>query len=130
MTETAIDHLGITVTDYEGAKAFYLAALKPLGVGLEMEFPGHDGGMHCGIGLKGKPFFWLTGGDKTEPHIHLALVAPNRAAVHAFYEAAMAAGGTDNGPPGPRPHYHPGYYAAFVLDPDGHNIEVVTHKPE
>lgn len=117
-----IDHVGFTVSDYGAARAFYLAALKPLGFGMVMEFPETGG-----LGPEGKPVFWISGGASTAPALHVAFAASNAAAVRAFHAAALAAGGRDNGAPGLRPQYHPGYYAAFVLDPDGHNIEAVFH---
>jgi catechol 2,3-dioxygenase-like lactoylglutathione lyase family enzyme len=120
-----LDHIGLTVSDFGAAKAFYSAALKPLGITVLMEFPGA-----AGLGADGKPFFWLSGGGKTTPHVHLAFAAASRAEVDAFYNAAIAAGAKDNGPPGIRADYHPSYYGAFVLDADGHNIEAVCHKPE
>ena len=124
-----IDHTGVAVSDIAKSRTFYDAALAPLGakVTMEVNVPGYTG---LGYG-KGKPDFWLGahGGPATTP-IHIAFSAASRAEVDAFYAAAMAAGGKDNGPPGPRPQYHPGYYAAFVFDPDGHNIEAVCHKPE
>jgi catechol 2,3-dioxygenase-like lactoylglutathione lyase family enzyme len=119
-----IDHLGFSVSDFERSLAFYKAALAPLGYGVVM---GGDG--YAGLGEKGKPDFWITAGGKTAPHTHVCFVAKDRATVDAFYAAAIAAGGTDNGKPGLRAHYHPSYYGAFVLDPDGHNIEAVSHKP-
>jgi catechol 2,3-dioxygenase-like lactoylglutathione lyase family enzyme len=84
----------------------------------------------AGYGRDGKPSFWIGTGGRTKGSLHIAFVAENRAQVHAFYKAAMEAGATDNGAPGLRPHYHPNYYGAFVLDPDGHNIEAVCHKPQ
>jgi catechol 2,3-dioxygenase-like lactoylglutathione lyase family enzyme len=120
-----IDHVQLNVSDFAKSKAFYLAALAPLKVATIMEFPGA-----CGLGADGKPFLWLAGGGKTAPHLHIAFRAETRAQVDAFHAAALAAGGTDNGAPGIRAHYHPTYYAAFVLDPDGHNIEAVCHAPE
>lgn len=117
-----IDHIGLSVADYEAAKAFYTAALKPLRIGLVMEFP-----LTAGLGADGKPFLWIMQQGKTVPHAHIAIRAENREQVDAFYAAAMAAGATDNGPPGIRPHYHQNYYGAFVLDPDGHNLEAVCH---
>jgi len=120
-----IDHIGLSVSDYEKAKAFYLAALQPLRVVKIMEFP--EG---LGLGADGKPFLWLAPGAKQTPHAHIAFRAESRAQVDAFYKAAIAAGGKDNGAPGLRPHYHQHYYGAFVFDPDGNNIEAVTHKPE
>ena len=125
----ALDHIGISVSDYDRARAFYLAALAPLGWTMMMEFPMPDG-KAGGIGKDGKPFFWISTGGKTAPHLHVAFGAESRKAVDAFYAAALAAGGTDNGKPGLRIEYHPNYYGAFVLDPDGHNIEAVCHKPE
>ena len=82
-----------------------------------------------GMGVPPKPDFWVNQGPPQQPHVHIAFRAETRAVVDAFYAAAIAAGGRDNGPPGPRPHYHQDYYGAFVLDPDGHNIEVVCHTP-
>ena len=127
-----IDHVGLSVTDFEAAKRFYTAALAPLRMTILMEFPASVTGdlPVAGIGADGKPFFWLSGGGKTNPHIHLAFRAENRAQVDAFFAAAVAAGGKDNGGPGIRELYHPSYYSAFILDPDGHNIEAVTHRPE
>ena len=126
---TTIDHLQLTVSDYERSKAFYLAALKPLGVAVVMEFPfGAIGNFaSAGLGTEGKPFFWLLTGEKVAPHLHIAFRVETREEVDQFYAAAMEAGGMDNGPPGLRLHYHANYYGAFVLDPDGHNIEAVCH---
>jgi catechol 2,3-dioxygenase-like lactoylglutathione lyase family enzyme len=120
-----IDHLGLGVADYERSKAFYLAALAPLGIGIAMEVPDH---MACGFGREGKPEFWIAAGEAASS-VHVAFVAKSRDLVDAFYKAALAAGAKDNGVPGLRPHYHPNYYGAFVLDPDGHNIEAVCHLP-
>ncbi len=124
-----IDHMGLSVSDFERSKAFYLAALKPLGGGIIMEFPyGAIGPFaSAGLGVAGKPFLWITTGEKTAPHLHVAFRAETREQVDEFYAAAMEAGGVDNGPPGLRLHYHANYYGAFVLDPDGHNIEAVCH---
>jgi catechol 2,3-dioxygenase-like lactoylglutathione lyase family enzyme len=119
-----IDHTGVTVSDVVKAKAFYHAALAPLGYGLLMEWE-----LFAGFGVAPKPDFWIGQGIPNEPHVHVAFRADTRAQVDAFYRAALAAGGRDNGPPGPRPHYHDNYYGAFVLDPDGHNIEAVCHSP-
>jgi catechol 2,3-dioxygenase-like lactoylglutathione lyase family enzyme len=124
----AIDHVGWQVDDYDRSIKFYSAALKPLGWKKQMEFK-WDGGKTAGFGPAGKPFLWLSTGGKTSPHIHFAFAAPDRGAVDAFYKAAMKAGGKDNGKPGLRPEYHEHYYAAFVFDPDGHNIEAVIHTP-
>jgi catechol 2,3-dioxygenase-like lactoylglutathione lyase family enzyme len=115
----SIDHVGIQVTDYAKAKAFYSAALKPLDMTLMMEF-----GENAGLG-EDRPFLWLSPGDPG--HAHVAISAKSRAAVDAFYAAALKAGGKDNGKPGPRPEYSEKYYAAFVHDADGHNIEAVHH---
>lgn len=127
-----IDHLGLFVSDYPGALRFYEQALAPLGISIVMRVTAEDSGGYegAGFGRGGKPSFWLSAGGNTAPRIHVAFVAENRMAVDAFYEAAMAAGGTDNGRPGLRVEYHPNYYGAFVLDPDGHNIEAVCHRPE
>ena len=126
-----IDHTSLNVSDFAKAMAFYTAALKPLGITVLMEFPKSVTGNVdvAGLGSNGKPFFWLAGAGKTSPRIHLAFAAENRAQVDAFYKAAIAAGGKDNGPPGIRKDYHPNYYGAFVLDADGHNIEAVCHTP-
>jgi catechol 2,3-dioxygenase-like lactoylglutathione lyase family enzyme len=118
-----LDHIGLSIRDYEKSKAFYSAALVPLGYGLIKEF-----GPIGGFGVEGKPDFWIAQGEATTP-IHVAFRCDDRQSVDAFYRAALAAGGTDNGPPGVRAQYHPSYYGAFVLDPDGHNIEAVCHAP-
>jgi catechol 2,3-dioxygenase-like lactoylglutathione lyase family enzyme len=126
-----IDHTGLNVSDYARSKAFYVKALAPLGYAVIMELPPHivpNGGM--GMGVPPKPDLWIGGGVPNSPRLHIAFRAENRAQVDAFYRAALAAGGKDNGPPGVRAHYHPNYYGAFVLDPDGHNIEAVCHDPE
>lgn len=126
-----IDHIGFSVSDYARAKAFYLKALAPLGYTLVMEVgqTANDYGA-AGFGADGKPDFWIGGEGKIDKPIHVAFAAADRATVNAFYKAAIAAGGKDNGAPGLRPHYHPNYYGAFVRDPDGHNIEAVCHRPE
>jgi catechol 2,3-dioxygenase-like lactoylglutathione lyase family enzyme len=126
-----IDHSGISVSNFGKAEAFYDAALKPLGASLMMMVPPeHTGGVKVGGYGRVKPDFWLHEGPKQTPPVHFAFTAETRAQVDAFYNAAMAAGGTDNGKPGLRPHYHEHYYGAFVRDPDGNNIEAVCHKPE
>jgi catechol 2,3-dioxygenase-like lactoylglutathione lyase family enzyme len=129
-----IDHVGLLVSGYERSREFYRKVLAPLGVELVMEVtPEQTGdGAHAGFGTQGRPTFWI---DTTEhPHAngfaHVAFTAPNRAAVKAFHRIALEAGATDNGAPGLRPHYHEHYFGAFVLDPDGHNIEAVCHTPE
>ena len=127
-----IDHLGFAVSDIAKAKAFYLTALKPLGIDILIEVtPEQSGGeAHIGFGANQKPFFWIGGGEAAKGPVHIAFDAPNRATVDAFHAAALAAGGRDNGPPGIRAYYHPNYYGAFVFDLDGHNIEAVCHLPE
>ncbi|HEY9839725.1 MAG: VOC family protein [Candidatus Sericytochromatia bacterium] len=123
-----LDHLGLPVSDFKSSREFYLKALAPLGYGIEMEFD-HGGFGVAGFGKDGKPSFWISEGQPG-PGLHLAFASPNHAAVDAFYAAALAAGAKDNGAPGPRPQYHPGYYGAFVIDPNGYNIEAVCHQPE
>lgn len=134
-----IDHLGIRCAQYDTTKAFYQAALAPLGYSLVMDY----GPLAVGFG---RPLpadmqahtaclapLWLTPvGAPESPQalvpVHFAITAASRAAVDAFYAAALAAGGTDNGPPGVRAAYHPNYYGAFVLDPEGNNLEAVCHQ--
>lgn len=126
-----IDHIGVAVSDFVRSKAFYAAALAPIGYSLLMELPASVTGHTdvAGFGMAPKPDLWISKGSANQPPVHIAFRAATRAAVDAFHKAAMAAGGNDNGAPGLRPHYHPNYYGAFVLDPDGHNIEVVCHDP-
>jgi catechol 2,3-dioxygenase-like lactoylglutathione lyase family enzyme len=127
-----IDHIGFPVSDYARAKAFYTKALAPLGYGLVMEVDAQQnpsGAPAAGFGIGGKPDFWIGGEGGLQKPLHVALVSQDRAGVDAFHKAALAAGGKDNGAPGLRPHYHANYYGAFVLDPDGHNIEAVCHAP-
>lgn len=127
----ALDHVGFGVSDYEAAKAFYAAALAPLGMAKLQEWGPVETGSYSVAGFgAGEPFFWISSEGKTTPHVHVAFRVESRAEVDAFYKAALAAGGKDNGGPGVREMYHPNYYGAFVLDPDGHNIEAVCHKPE
>lgn len=125
-----IDHITFGVSDYVRSSAFYDKALAPLGLRQLFKVPvEHTGGVHSvGYGDT-RPFFWIAEQDATRGKLHIALSAKTRGAVDAFHAAALAAGGTDNGGPGVRPHYHPSYYGAFVLDPDGHNIEAVCHAP-
>jgi len=124
-----IDHIGIEVSDYKTAVDFYKQALAPLGYKLLMEIQGFAGfGVEKVDGPNAN--FWIHQGDNPTKKIHIAFTAPDRAAVEAFYESAISAGGKDNGKPGTREIYHPHYYGAFVLDPDGHNIEAVCHQPE
>ena len=128
-----LDHIGIPVTDIKRSKAFYDAALSPVGISMIMEVPGsvtESGGAACGYGKDGKPFFWLGESTAAAKGLHVAFAVDSRQRVDKFHKAALAAGGKDNGAPGLRPHYHENYYGAFVLDPDGHNMEVVCHLPE
>jgi len=125
-----IDHTGLNVSDFGKSKAFYRAALAPLGYQVIMELPADLAPQGAiGMGVPPKPDLWIAGGSPNSPPLHIAFRAANRAEVDAFYRAAIAAGGRDNGAPGVREHYHPNYYGAFVLDPDGHNIEAVCHDP-
>ena len=123
-----LDHLGFPVSDYKRSKDFYEKALAPLGYVLVIEVQqDQNDAPAAGFGTNGKPDFWIGGEGGLNKPIHIAFAAKDRAAVDAFYGAAIAAGGKDNGAPGLRLHYHPNYYGAFVLDPDGHNIEAVCH---
>ena len=119
-----IDHLGIAVTDLPKSIAFYKQALAPLGYELIRTFDG----VAAGFGIAGKPDFWIGVGE-AKSRVHVAFATNRRSVVRAFYTAALAAGGNDNGGPGVREMYHPEYYGAFVLDPDGHNIEACCHEP-
>lgn len=121
-----LDHIGIRVTDCQRSRTFYEQTLRPLGYTLRLEFDGEA----AGFGADEHPDFWIGRGGSGPGMAHVAFASPDRATVTAFYQAALAAGGTDNGGPGLRPQYHPDYYAAFVLDPDGNNIEAVCHRPE
>ena len=127
-----IDHIGFAVSDIERSKAFYVEALKPLGIGVLVEVTAEQTGAdaHAGFGKDNKAFFWIGGGAKPKGGTHVAFTAKTRAHVDSFYRAALAAGGTDNGAPGLRPHYHPNHYGAFILDPDGNNVEAVCRQPE
>jgi len=124
-----IDHIGIEVSDYEQSKRFYLQALRPLGYELVMEVQGFAG---FGVPSTDGPIasFWLHQGESPGFNTHIAFRASNREAVNQFYQAAIQAGGKDNGKPGVREIYHSNYYGAYVLDPDGLNVEAVCHKPE
>lgn len=126
-----LDHVGFSVSDYARSKSFYEKALAPLGYRLAMEFtPEQTGGTSvAGFGDAHKPSFWITSGTPLQGRLHVAFIATTRTTVDAFHVAALTAGATDNGAPGLRPHYHPNYYGAFVLDPDGHNVEAVCHTP-
>jgi catechol 2,3-dioxygenase-like lactoylglutathione lyase family enzyme len=129
--ESILDHIGVNVSDYARAKAFYTQALAPLGIVPIMEF-----GDAAGFGRGGKPEFWIGARQasfQSSEHlrvitpIHICFRAANREEVDAFHRAAVAAGGKDFGGPGLRPQYHPGYYGAFAIDPDGHNVEAAFH---
>jgi len=124
-----IDHTGVSVSDFERSKAFYVAALGAIGYDKLMEFRSEAaGGVGvAGFGVRPKPDFWIHEGVPNKPSVHVAFRVESRALVDAFHAAAIAAGGVDNGGPGLRPHYHASYYGAFVRDPDGHNIEAVCH---
>jgi catechol 2,3-dioxygenase-like lactoylglutathione lyase family enzyme len=126
-----IDHIGIGASDFEASRHFYDAALAPLDFGMIMEVLSEESGGYHGIGYgkDGKPFFWLGDDGPRGTGVHVAFSAASRSQVDAFYAAALGAGGKDNGAPGLRPHYHPNYYAAFVIDPDGLNVEAVCHAP-
>ncbi|WP_426956764.1 VOC family protein [Muricoccus radiodurans] len=122
-----LDHLGFAVADYARSRAFYSAALAACGWGIHSE----DANSIM-FGPEGRPQLWIGAPEiagKPPGHIHFAVQAATRAAVDAFHAAALAAGGADNGAPGLRAQYHPNYYAAFVIDPDGHNVEAVCHAP-
>src|SRR5215207_3574082 len=125
--EPMLDHIGLNVSDYDRSREFYERALAPLGFSLLMEPMPSIGG----FGRDGKPWFWIN--DQRQPtseNVHVAFTVPDRATVDAFHAAALEAGGTDNGAPGLREIYHPDYYGAYVLDPDGNNVEAVCHRPE
>lgn len=119
-----LDHIGVHVHSYERSKEFYRLALAPLGYELILEYADW-----AGFGWADKPDFWIKGGKSTAPNLHIAFRAEDRDMVREFHKVALEAGGKDNGAPGVREQYHPDYYAAYVLDPDGHNIEVVCHIP-
>lgn len=125
-----IDHTGVDVSDPDKSRLFYERALAPLGYRVLMQVPveATGGVMVLGLGVPPKPDFWLHEGSPQTPRVHVAFRASERAVVDEFYRVALGAGGRDNGPPGLRPHYHPDYYGAFVLDPDGHNIEACCHE--
>ncbi len=126
-----IDHAGLSVSDFEAARKFYDAALAPLGSSVLTKVPiEFTGGRHIWGYGRDRPVFWLTEGEKQIPPVHFAFTASSRDEVDAFYAAAIATGGTDNGKPGLRPQYHADYYGAFARDPDGNNIEAVCHRPE
>ena len=127
-----LDHVGFAVADAESSKRFYEQALAPLCLSLVMSVSpeqNRSGGTAHGFGTKDNPFFWIGDNERVGEGTHVAFKVDDRALVDAFHEAAVAAGGRDNGAPGLRPHYHPNYYAAFVFDPDGINVEAVCHRP-
>jgi catechol 2,3-dioxygenase-like lactoylglutathione lyase family enzyme len=119
-----LDHVIVGVSDVTASKAFYERALAPLGMTVQLDF----GELAVGFGRESKPWFWVGGGGRYAGPVHVAFAAPDRETVDAFHAAAMDAGAVDNGAPGLREMYHPAYYGAFVLDPDGHNIEAVCHR--
>jgi catechol 2,3-dioxygenase-like lactoylglutathione lyase family enzyme len=125
-----IDHTGVLVSDFEKSKKFYMEALRPIGYQLLLEFPASITGSAnvAGFGEPPKPDFWIGQGKPNDPRVHVAFRVGKRLLVDAFHQAALASGGKDHGAPGLRPQYHANYYGAFVLDPDGHNIEVVCHE--
>ena len=131
-----IDHTGIIVSDFERSRTFYETALAPIGYALLLEFPAAVTGSTdvAGFGEAPKTDFWIAAATPDRPvnvpAVHVAFRVASRVMVDAFYHAAIAAGGVDHGAPGLRPHYHAHYYGAFVLDPDGHNIEAVCHESE
>ena len=128
-----IDHMGIAVTDIAKSRAFYEAALGPLGMSVQMEATPdqtESGGTALGFGVPGEKIFWIADGEKVGEGTHVAFRADRREQVEAFHAAGLEAGGRDNGAPGLRPHYGPNYYAAFVYDPDGANIEAVCYEEE
>jgi catechol 2,3-dioxygenase-like lactoylglutathione lyase family enzyme len=118
------DHVGLNVRDFKASRAFYEATLPTIGWGLVREWPDHD---VAGFGPPDQGVFWLHVREPYTSGAHVAFTADDHATVDAFYAAGLAAGGTDNGPPGPR-WYHENYYGGFLLDPDGNNIEAVCHN--
>jgi len=127
-----LDHIGFSVSNMKVSQVFYEKALKPLGITPLMEVTPEMTGTsdsHVGFGA-GRPFFWIGTGGKVSLATHVAFATESRKIVDEFHAAAIAAGGRDNGKPGLRPHYHENYYGAFVLDPDGNNIEAVCHSPK
>lgn len=133
-----IDHVSLPVSDLRKSKPFYEAVLGALGY-LSLQAQVFDGYSAFGFGddPDGEPPFWIGGPAEASPEKavtpegqHIAFAARSRAMVDTFHAAGLAAGGTDNGPPGLRPQYHADYYAAFLRDPDGHRIEAVCHRPE
>ena len=125
-----LDHIEIGVRDIATARAFYDRGLAPVGISLVRLFGSDRHGYALGYGSEGRPYFWIVQGPPFTGKLHVAFTAKDRATVDAFFREAIAAGGRDNGAPGLRPQYHPHYYGAFVLDPDGHNVEAVCHAQE
>ena len=128
-----IDHVGIAVTELDRSRTFYEAALGPLGMSVQMEVGGdktESGGSALGFGVPGEKIFWIADGEKVGEGTHVAFKADSRDQVDAFHSEGLKAGGRDNGAPGLRPHYGPSYYAAFLYDPDGANIEAVCYEEE
>ncbi|CAN5451293.1 VOC family protein [soil metagenome] len=128
-----IDHIGFAVTDVARSRLFYDALLGSIGISVMMEVPAavtQSGSATYGYGDAGKPYFWIGDNERVGQGTHIAFAVENRALVDAFHAAGLKAGGADNGGPGLRPHYHPNYYGAFILDPDGINVEAVCHKAE
>jgi catechol 2,3-dioxygenase-like lactoylglutathione lyase family enzyme len=119
-----LDHVTIGVSDIERSKAFYDQALRPLGI----ERLYDRGNSFAGYGANRKAFFWIGLRNASQTSVHVAFATQDRETIDQFHKGALAAGGRDNGQPGLRPHYHENYYGAFVLDPDGHNIEAVCHR--
>jgi catechol 2,3-dioxygenase-like lactoylglutathione lyase family enzyme len=126
-----LDHVGFAVSDLERARKFYQQTLSPLGIMLiyDITVEQTDGEAYLGFGEDQKPYFWVGTGRRFGGNIHVAFLAETRDLVDRFHAAGLRAGGKDNGAPGLRPHYHKNYYGAFVLDPDGNNIEAVCHRP-
>lgn len=128
-----IDHIGFAVSDAARSRDFYDVLLATIGIVRIMEVGGdltESGGTAYGYGNAGKPYFWIGDKERVGEGTHVAFAVESRALVDAFHAAGLAAGGTDNGAPGLRPHYHADYYAAFIHDPDGINVEAVCHAPE
>jgi catechol 2,3-dioxygenase-like lactoylglutathione lyase family enzyme len=127
-----LDHIGLAVANLQKSRQFYLVALAPLSIGIVMEVTKEQSGNYAGAGFGAgnKPSFWIGTGDHLSGPMHVSFTASTRADVDAFYKAALSVGGRDSGAPGVRAHYHPNYYGAFVLDPDGNNVEAVCHGPE
>ena len=124
-----IDHLSTYATDYAITRDFYRAVFAPLGHSQQMEFTNPSGGQMCAFGPENMAVFWVIKVEQPATPRHVAFTAASREQVHAFHEAGLENGGSDNGAPGPRPIYHQHYYGAFIIDPDGNNVEAVCHQP-